>query len=282
MSSELAELAANLKRDGSRIWTSGNEAEVSYPTTGHGDCFAIEDRSFWFQHRNRCLLALVGAFPPPNGGEILDIGGGNGVVSRALEDAGYRVVLLEPGYSGAINAQQRGVSTILCSTLQAAGFPDNCVPAAGLFDVLEHIKDPQNFLGELKKKLKPDGRLYLTVPAYSSLWSLQDIAAGHYRRYRMRKIKQELSAAGFTVDFSSYLFWLLPLPVFIFRALPFRLGLGKNHASSKGSARDHGVDKGLAHQLINAMLKPEERLLSKGRRIPFGGSCLIAASIKNP
>jgi hypothetical protein len=48
-------------------------------------CF-ITCRSFWFLHRNRCIVSLVRRFAPD--GRFLDIGGGNGYVARGLVAAG--------------------------------------------------------------------------------------------------------------------------------------------------------------------------------------------------
>jgi 2-polyprenyl-3-methyl-5-hydroxy-6-metoxy-1,4-benzoquinol methylase len=105
----LAEIS-DLQRGENGIWRSGGRgkvAEVSYPNEGNRDCLGIEERSFWFSHRNRCIAATVGKFPPQ--GAIFDIGGGNGFVARGLAEAGFEVVLVEPGEEGARNARQRGI-----------------------------------------------------------------------------------------------------------------------------------------------------------------------------
>lgn len=47
---------------------------ISYPEGGHAVCREVEDSSFWFAHRNRCIVAAVERMPPC--GPILDIGGG--------------------------------------------------------------------------------------------------------------------------------------------------------------------------------------------------------------
>ena len=40
-----------------------------------------------------------------------------------------------------LEIRAKGVSVVINSTLQDAGFAPECVPAIGLFDVLEHIED---------------------------------------------------------------------------------------------------------------------------------------------
>jgi hypothetical protein len=34
---------------------------------GSGFCFDVEDRSFWFAHRNKAIIAAVRRFPPGSG-----------------------------------------------------------------------------------------------------------------------------------------------------------------------------------------------------------------------
>ena len=43
-------------------------------------------------------------------------------------------------------------------------------------DVIEHVKQPKNLLKDLKKFLKKDGRILITVPAYQFLFSKKDEA----------------------------------------------------------------------------------------------------------
>ena len=256
------------------IWVSRSRGEISYPEEGNQNCLALEEDSFWFAHRNRCIQALMGCVPPP--GAVLDVGGGNGYVAMGLQQAGIPVVMLEPGWEGVQNARRRGVSRLICSTLEDAGFRPGSLPAVGMFDVLEHIQEQDTFLRQIQALLAPRGRLYLTVPAYNLLWSADDDYAGHYRRYTPGSLRAVLNAAGFRVLFSSCIFFMLPLPIFLARAVPSRLGLRKQKAWSQYQ-QEHRGQPGLAGRALNALLKWEENRLRKGRAISFGGSCLVAA-----
>ena len=73
---------------------------------------------------------------------------------------------------------------------------------------MEHIEDDRSFLKALKAKIGEKGRVYLTVPAYSGLWSQEDGRAGHYRRYSLGQICKLLEESGFRVEYSSYFFFL--------------------------------------------------------------------------
>jgi hypothetical protein len=95
MTFDLATLAPSLERRDPGIWFARRQERVSYPDQGNAACLAVEDRSFWFRHRNGCIVSLVRRFPPE--GVFLDIGGGNGFVSRGLTAAGVTCALVEPG-----------------------------------------------------------------------------------------------------------------------------------------------------------------------------------------
>lgn len=81
--------------------------------------------------------------------------------------------------------------------------------------------------------------LYATVPAFNFLWSREDVDAGHVRRYTLDGISEVLGRAGLDVVFASYIFRALPLPIFLMRSIPYRLGMGKAKRGAAGVARDH-------------------------------------------
>ena len=265
--------ARNLVFDPKGYWVAGGHEPLSYPDAGHDLCFAIEDGSFWFRHRNDAIVAVVRRFPP--GGAIFDIGGGNGYVAAGLERAGFSTVLVEPGQAGAENARRRGLRHVICASVEAAGFAPGTMHAAGMFDVLEHIRDDRAFLGSLRPLLRPDGRLYLSVPAFPFLWSSEDTFAGHFRRYTRGSLAGVLEAAGFDVEYMTYLFWFLPLPVWLLRAIPSRLGW-RGTPTLQSASREHAAG-GVAERLIEWALSGELARIARGRTLPFGGSCLAVA-----
>jgi len=105
----------------------------------------------------------------------------------AIKNAGLPTVVIEPGLQGAMNAHRKGLNPVICSSLEDAGFKTHLIPAVGLFDILEHIEDDIGFLTTIKTLLVPNGKLYITVPAYNFLRSVEDNYAGHYRRYTLKE-----------------------------------------------------------------------------------------------
>jgi SAM-dependent methyltransferase len=212
-------------------------------------------------------------YPPQ--GPVFDVGGGNGYVARAMQDAGFEVVLVEPGPAGARNAQQRGVRQVVCAGLEDAGFRTASLAAVGLFDVVEHIADDDKFLKTVRDYLRPGGRVYLTVPAYRVLWSHQDVAAGHLRRYGRKALRDALTSTGFTVEFLTGFFRFLAPAILAGRVIPYRLGIA-SAGSRKGNMRaQHEVRTALLRRSLDWLERRELEQIRAHREVAFGGSWLV-------
>lgn len=256
-------------------WVAASSGSISYPDGGNDACLAVEDSSYWFRHRANCLIGLLARFRFD--GVFLDIGGGNGQMAAALQRDGREVVLLEPG-AGATHALRRGVRHVIQATFAGAGLAPASFDAAGAFDVLEHIGDETGFLQEIRRVLRPGGWFYCTVPACQWLWSADDVAAGHHRRYSGPALRRSLQAAGFQVEYLTPIFSWLVVPVFLARALPSRLGLRSTaKAVSNSTVRsDHTLPVAL-QPLVASIHGWEARRVAAGRRMPIGTSLLCVA-----
>ena len=251
---------------------------MDYPDDGNDLCLQVETSSFWFAHRLDCIKEGLRQFPPE--GPFLDVGGGNGFVARALQEEGIDVILLEPG-PGARNAIARGVRQVIQGTLQDTHLRPGSIGAAGAFDVLEHIPDDDAFLQLLRTKLRAGGRFYGTVPAYPALWSVADLQAGHVRRYTMKGLRKTLSSAGFTIEFMTGCFaWLIP-PIYLLRALPWRLSpKRKAHPISRTQIQsDHHLPRWLRGP-VRATHAWECARLRRRKHLQFGPSFFFIASAR--
>ncbi len=271
---DLSRIAPYLILGPDGIWRARRQSAIDYPDEANAFCFQIEEQSFWFNYRNRFIVQTVRNFPPA--GPIADIGAGNGYVSLALQQAGFPVIVIEPGATGARNARSRGLEPVVCATLEDAGLQPESLDAVGLFDVLEHMRDDIAFLRSVNQALRPGGRLYLTAPAFRALWSSEDDLVGHHHRYTLGLLDARLRAARFAVDYSTYLFSPLPVPLCLFRSLPSRLGR-RRRLDAAQTAAELSPTPGLALRALMTILDAEVALVRRRRRIPLGTSCLIAA-----
>lgn len=256
------------------IFYSEEQSEISYPASGNDNYYQIEEDSFWFKHRNNCIIESIKKYCANN--TFFDIGGGNGFVAMGLEEQGIATVLVEPGIQGCINAKRRGLKNVICSTLENASLIKGSIPAIGLFDVVEHVEHDVHFLKSIYSYLKDGGFVFITVPAFNVLWSDEDVEAGHFRRYTIKELKGKLQSVGFHIEYSSYIFSILPLAVFLFRTLPSRLKLNKNSGRLDKHKKEH-KNRGLISKILNYIWGFEISRIKKGKVIYFGGSCLIVA-----
>ncbi|MBW5393597.1 class I SAM-dependent methyltransferase [Brachyspira hampsonii] len=91
-------------------------------------------------------------------------------------------------------------------------FSDNSFDIITFLDVMEHIEDEKKFLQEVKRLIKSEGTIIITVPAYQWLFSNSDIFYGHYRRYNSKTLRKVLEDNGLEIQKLSYMnFFLFPL-----------------------------------------------------------------------
>ena len=62
----------------------------------------------------------------------------------------------------------------------------------GAFDVLEHIVEDEDVLGQMFKATRPGGGLLVTVPQHPFLWSASDEHAMHQRRYSRAELRRKV------------------------------------------------------------------------------------------
>jgi ubiquinone/menaquinone biosynthesis C-methylase UbiE len=259
--------------NGVRVCRASDGTDISYPEAGFDVLGLDGGHGFWFDHRFEVVLDLLRREGVTG---LWDIGAGTGSMSVRLSQAGLDVVAVEPLKSGAEASAGHHI-TSFCGTLQDLQLPDGCLPAIGMFDVLEHLEHPEQLLDEVHRVLQPDGILVVTVPALKWLWGDEDDVVGHYRRYRRPSLDETVGAAAFRPLASQYLFASLVPAAALLRTLPYSLGRRKSQADVLATMKQQlnapaFVDRGM-RWLLRA-----ERAASKAVPLPVGLS--IAATFR--
>ena len=149
----------------------------------------------------------------------------------------------------------------------------------GLFDVLEHLPNDTQVLRNLHASLVQGGRLLLTVPAHSSLWSYFDEESHHCRRYELTELQNKLMYANYKVEYiTPYMSVIFPL-VWLRRRLMTGMG---NHKSDTASHKRNLASGELritpvVNDLLCLLLAQEANMISRRRRLPIGTSLLAIA-----
>jgi hypothetical protein len=170
---------------------------------------------FWHVVRSRFVLQALRRHQKTR--SVVDIGAGAGVFFRHYLDAfpGARYCFIEP-----IPVLQRHLAAQPgCEAVLDLHAP-LAQEAVVLLDVLEHLEDDRAFIADLQARMSSGSLLVLTCPAFQLLWSDWDKKLGHRRRYTLRGFRSVVSAAGFEVLESRYLFHLFMLPALWRRLFP--------------------------------------------------------------
>ena len=108
------------------------------------------------------------AIPYRGEGNLLDVGCGGGSYLYRLKSWGWNAYGVEPSAVGAAQARSLGLH-VYQGQLEEAAFPDSFFDVVRLNHVLEHLTDPHGTLCEIKRIVRPDGLVYVTVPNTRSL-----------------------------------------------------------------------------------------------------------------
>jgi SAM-dependent methyltransferase len=130
---------------------------------------------------------------------VLEIGAGGGAMGARLARR-FEYVGVEPDARSFETARTRlakvGHGTVVPGEASALD-PSATFDLVCAFEVLEHIEDDAAALIAWRERLRPGGRILLSVPAHPSRFAAADRKAGHYRRYEPDQLAHLLHSVGF-------------------------------------------------------------------------------------
>lgn len=214
--------------------------------------------------------------------KCLDIGAGNGIISRTL---GTRL-------SGE-NLSWDLVDTAYTKQELDSGEGDpsfalyNSIPKESKYniivaiDVVEHVEDDNEFINLLVAQLAPEGIIIICVPAFQFLWSSHDIFLEHYRRYHARDIVTLMRVNGLSILEWGYLYVIL-FPLIATARVLSRLRLLTKAGGTPAYKSSLKVYPKIVNRALTLCMKFEQYLLQTVPSLGhFAGSSCIVIGKKN-
>ncbi|MEO8215955.1 MAG: class I SAM-dependent methyltransferase [Acidobacteriota bacterium] len=159
---------------------------------------------------HRILIGLVRRFAQRRG-TLLDLGASGGELAGSLREAFDRRIGFEFDVDR-IGALHHALDSAVIADLERVSVLPSNVDAIVLADVLEHLRNPGLILTSVRKSLKPDGYLFVSVPNIANITTRLGLLFGifryrdrgildstHLRFYTSHTIRQEIERAGFDI-----------------------------------------------------------------------------------
>ena len=243
-----------------------------FKATYFADLVRLEAGHFWFRTRNRLIIWALGKYCPEFR-SFLEIGCGTGYVLSGIANVypGAQLHGSEIFTAGlAFAAARQPTIDFMQMDGRAIPFVEE-FDSIGAFDVLEHIEEDEQVLGQMHGALKPGGVILLTVPQHAWLWSPVDDYACHIRRYSAKDIHVKVEGAGFEILRSTSFVSSL-LPAMFASRLVQKLST-KKYADPTAELRISPWVNGLFEKMLDAELA----MIRNGINFPVGGSRLVVA-----
>lgn len=239
--------------------------------------YSLERKHWWFKAREAIIKEYIQSLVTKRllqskEIQILNIGCSTGRSSEYLSEFG-KVTSIEYDEFCCEFAREKTGLEIIHGSITELPFSVEKFDLVCAFDVIEHVEDDQLAVNEMKRVLKENGIIFITVPAFMSLWSHHDEINQHFRRYKLNEVNRlfKFDKKGKTI-FSSYFNFFLFLPIYLFRKLSNLLKLGDKR---KGAGSDFETfNPGLVNTLLYYLMKTESYFIKSKISFPFGVSIL--------
>ena len=146
-------------------------------------------------------------------GNVLDIGCNDGLIDLHIKNRVDKITGVDISKNLVDIAKSRKINAFVCDAENLSPLYRKSFDTVMILETLEHLENPSKCLKEIKKVLKKDGRLLLTVPsAYGFITQLLEVKsklqnknAPIHHMYKKNEIREVLEKNGFRIVSSSYI-----------------------------------------------------------------------------
>ena len=147
------------------------------------------------------LSEFVGSLAPAE--RALDLGIGDGRLAAAIETAHLTGADVSQVALDRARKRVAGAELVLVNPDEPLPFGDNEFDLVTCIETIEHVRDVQLAFSEIRRVLRPGGRLAMTTPA-SSRWrvmlhGIEPPFSPHVRSFTRRTLRDVLEGMGFQI-----------------------------------------------------------------------------------
>jgi len=235
--------------------------------------FRVEQSHWWYTGRRKILTEFVEDIcrrVTDRRPRILDVGCGTGANLLMLSQYGDAEGV-DVSEDALAFCRERGLDRVRLGAGEELPYEDGTFDLVTALDVVEHMDDDLAGLREMRRVLRPGGRVLLFVPTFMFLWGLQDDVSNHRRRYRLPELRRVLEQAGFEIERTTYANITFFLPILLVRKLMRLTGIKTESENTITVSALNGV--------LGRVFGAESWWL-KRMNLPFGVSGLCVARVK--
>jgi SAM-dependent methyltransferase len=129
----------------------------------------------------------------------LDVGCGDGRLTAGLDAAALTAADVSAVALERARARLPGAAFVELDPDSPFPLDDSAFDLVLCAETVEHVRDAQLFLSEIRRVLRPAGELALTTPATAPLAPPEDPLSPHLRRFTRRSLRRVLGELGFEV-----------------------------------------------------------------------------------
>ena len=236
---------------------------------------SFNNRHPWELSRTECLIGVFHRVFPGTFNDvskIADIGAGDRYFDLSMmkyfPKRDVKIYCIDANYTDG----ECGEDGIILGT-DVNDLPDNSFDCIFMMDVMEHVRDDKVFLNNVSKKLKNNGVIIITVPAFQSLFSVHDEFLKHYRRYDINMLIKACYGTDMTFMSWQYFYTCLSLVRYVQIKLNL-LSMDKETGVAQWKYSESALVTKIIKFCLNADFKLNTLLSKLGLHVP--GLSLLA------